>query len=356
MAYSAPIIITFNPADYAGADTAAKQAAVRETVLKMFGFYNGGQVVDPLDPSSAATAASPELVFDGEGSYVRATFSHSPVEVQGAFRTKALMDADLDASAGQKVNCFDPTPALRGRYVKSGSPGAGSWTREGDIADRAWWDGNHPKMGISILPFGSWVDTDPPFALRGDQALYPAAPGNDYRNARITFVVRAVKLKKRPTTLLVLHMQGDVTERTAGLAQEHPDGNFSFPNFYNKRQTLNSVLGFNQPDSFGTPDLRQEVEDIGWVEWVVDITPDDLDWQAMGGVPRDYDSSPYYYDVCPVADLQRQMNGNFYWLAIMPREPATEDEYFAPTVMGDVTDELSGEIWLKSIKIEFWEA
>ncbi|HWW11916.1 MAG TPA: hypothetical protein VN018_05315 [Brevundimonas sp.] len=353
MPYSDPITITFNPADYAGADTEAKEAAVREVALKLFGFYNGGQAPDPLDPNSATTPASPELVFDGADSCVRATFSHAPVEVQGAFMTKALMDADLDAAAGMKVNCFDP--AEWGRYQKIGAPGTGSWSRVGDIADRLWWDDNHPRMGLGLMPFGSGINTDPVFPLFGDKAIYPAAPGNDWRRARITYVVCGVNLKKPPLVKFALGAQGDIPERTLALPQVHPDGNYFFPNFYNRRQLLSDALGFNQPDSWGQPDLREEIANTGWVEWVVDMSIDDLDWQAMGGIPRDYAASPYYYGVCPIEELLRQHTGNFYWFAIYPREPATEDDYFARTIMGDVSDELSGEIRLKSIKVEFWE-
>lgn len=356
MTYTTFMDVGFDPADYAGADTAAKQAAVHAYAQKFFGFYNGGSVADVLDPSSPNTLASPEVVFDGADSYLRGVISAAPVEVQGAFANKVAMDADLDATDGQLVNCFDPdgTTPKRGRYSKSGGSGSGSWGRVGDIADRLWWDPNHPKLGLGLMPFGSWIDTSPPFPLRGSQAAYTSPPSDDWTNARVTFTVRAKSLKKTPLTKLALHMQGDVAARTASLPQVHGSGNYFVPNFYNRAQLLSDALGFNQPNSWGVADLRETVEDSGWVDWVVDFTPDDLDWQSMGGVPRTLAASPYYYGICPVAELLAEMTGNLYWLALYPREPASESAYFTPTTPGGVGDEISGEIWLKRIKCEYF--
>lgn len=354
MPYTTFLDLNFDPAGYAGADLPAKQAAVHAVAQKMFGFYAGGQVDDTLTPASLNTIAHPQVVFDGVNSCLRATFSTEPVEVQGAFSTRPAMYADLDAPAGQKVNCWDPDVTKRGRYIKTGVPGAGAWVYEGPVEDHLWWDPNHPKMGLGLIPFGSWINSAPAFPLRGPEAVYPSPPADDWRRARLTFTVRAIDLKKPPEVKLALHCQGNIAARTASLPQEHGLGNYFVPNFYNKRQLLSDALGFNQPDSWGTPDLRDKIEDSGWVDWVVDFSVDDLDWQSMGGIPRPLTLSPYYYGVCPVAELLAKMTGNIYWLAIYPRQPESSDAYFTPTAAGSVSNEISGELLLKRIKAEYW--
>lgn len=357
MPYTQFMDVTFNPADYPGADMPAKQAAVIAKAAKLYGFYAGGQVVDPLSPSSQDTLAHPVVVFDGADSHVKASVSAAPVEVDGAFGTKAAMDADLDAAAGQKVNCWDPDGTKRGRYVKVGAPGAGNWALDGEIADWHWPDNNHPNMLLGLNAFGSWIDSAPPFELRGDQAIYPPPPDNDWRRARLTFTVRAVNMRKGPMVKLALHCQGDVPARTAALPQENVLGNFFVPNFFQKRQLLSDVLGFNEPDSWGLPDVREHVEDSGWVDWVVDFSPDDLDWQAMGGIDRDLASSPYYYGVCPIEELLSSLTGNIYWLAVYPKPQTDPAAYFdsAGNLPIQSYERLTYDaLMLKRIRAEYW--
>lgn len=356
MAYTTFLDLTFNPADYAGADTPAKQAAVIAAAAKMFGFYAGGIVDDPLSPSSPNTIAAPEVVFDGANSHVKAVMSASPVEVQGAFASKTAMDADLDASAGQMVNCFDPDGTKRGRYLKVGAPGAGSWTLDGAIADKPWPDNNHTGQLLNLIPFGSWVNSSPPFPLRGSEAIYPAPPSDDWRRARLTFTVRAIDLEKSPMVKLALLCQGNVEARTAVLPQEHGSGNYFVPNFYNKRQLLSDALGFNQPDSWGIPDGRRKVEDSGWVDWVVDFSIDDLDWQSMPGIARELSASPYYYGVCPIAELLQKLTGNIYWLAVYPKPQIDPASWFdSAAAMGiEPYEQVTGTLLLKRIKAEYW--
>lgn len=361
MPYTTFLDLTFNPADYAGADTAAKQAAVHAAARKLYGFYQGGSAVDTLSPTSENTLAHPEVVFDGANSHVKAVVAPaaSVIEVAGAFSLKSDMDADLDAAAGQLVNCFDPDGTKRGRYEKVGGTGTGSWSRVGDVSDWLWPDPNHPGKLLNLLPFGSWINSSPPFPLRGDQAIYPAPPSDDWRRVRLTFTVRGIDVEKDPLCKLVLHCQGNVEARTAALPQESVAGNYFVPNFIKTGGTLLSdALGFNEPGSWGTPDVRLRVEDSGWVDWVVDFSIKDEDWQCLGGIDRTLASSPYYYGACPIEELLTKLTGNIYWLAVYEKPRTDPDGQFTPVPATELRDaeRLRGTIMVKRIKAEYYTA
>lgn len=352
MAWHDLIEITFDPADYAGADTPAKQAAVIAFAKNFFGFYEGGTVADVLDPSSPNTLAHPEVVFDGADSHLRAEFTAEPVEVQGAFSDQALMNADLDAAAGAKVNCFDPDPTKRGRYEKVGAPGAGSWDLDGDIEDRLWLDGNHPGVALFLTPFGSWIDADRSLTLAGSQMAYPAPPDDDWTRARFTVVIACENLTLPRNAKWHLHMQGDIAARTAELPQVHGSGNFAMPNYVHRDTLLSDALGFAQPGSWGTPNLVPTVEASGWKTVVVEFTPDDLAWLCLGGKGRPLADSPAVYVAAPVSELLASLNGNIYWPIVAYGSPDDETPFASATVADG--DRPSGAVMLKSLKVEYW--
>lgn len=324
----------FDPANYPGADEPARQAAVVEEVAKWFSFYNGGQVADTLDPASPNTLGAPQIIFDGADSHmlIQVAPADGVVEVAGAFATKALMDADLDAADGQLVNCWDPLPANRGRYEKDGASGSGSWTRVADAVDRFWPDPNHVGRILEIV-FGTWIDSSPPFPLRGIQAGYEPAPGDDWTGVRITFDIEIENFYLGPTRKLALHCQGDREELTAQLPQVNVNGNYAVPNFIQTRQLVSDQLGFAQPGSWGKANQVSHI-DKRRSTVVVDFTPNDLDWECMGGVDRTLASSPYVYTTCPIADLLQKLTGNIYLLSVDDVIPQDQDYWASQAAVG----------------------
>lgn len=343
----------FNPANYPGANDAARQAAVVAEVSKWYGFYNGGTNPDTLTPDSPNTIAAPAIIFDGANSHmlIEAAPENGAVEVAGAFATKAAMDADLDAAAGQLVNCWDPLPANRGRYEKQGAAGGGSWLRIANAIDKFWPDPNHVGKLLEI-PLGTWVNSSPPFPLRGLQAGYEPAPGNDWTNVRVTYDMEVEDFYLGPTRKMGLHCQGNVAALTAQLAQVNPSGNYAFPNFIQTRQLISDQLGFAQPGSWGKANVVPYIDKIR-KQVVIDLTPNDLDWYCLGRIDRSLAASPYRYVACPIAQLLANMTGNFYMLSIddvIPQDSA----YWAPQSAVGIKerDRIRGKMRIYSIKTE----
>lgn len=339
MPYTSFMDVSFDPSGYPGADDTARRANVRLQALKMFGFYS-------QTPNSIA---HPELVIDGANSHVKAVISPTTTPVDVGYATYAEMVAATPAN-GTRANCSDPDPLLRGRYQRA----TGTWTRLGDLTDYLWADPNHENRLLNLIPFGSWINSTPAFPLRGTQAIYPPPPSDDWRGVRLTFTVRAIDLAMGPWTKLALHCQGSVDARTALLPQVHPSGNYFIPNFFQKTQLISDQLGFAQPGSWGQPNAVPSVKDTGWVDVVVDFSTDDLDWECLGRVQREYAASPAYYGACPISELLQKLTGNIYWLAVYEK-PQLDGGYWGSAQASEITDaeRLSGTIMLKRIRAEY---
>ena len=131
------------------------------------------------------------------------------------------------------------------------------------------------------------------------------------------------------------------------------------------RQLISDQLGFSAagtPDapvsSWGKPDVVPSVIDSGWVDVVVDFTPDDRDWVCLGRIDRPLSASAYHYVACPVSRLLQKLTGNIYWLVVYEKPAATEDTYWAVQSAQGVTPEerLTGQLLLKRIKAEYLTA
>ena len=355
MPYGTPIVITFNPDDYPGADEAARQAAAIAVARQLFGTYNGGNTTDTLQPKAEQTIASPEVVFAGVDSHAKAFMSPNPVEVQGGFATKEAMDADLDAANGLKVNCYDADGTKRGRYIKNGPPNEGAWVFEGAIEDRLWDDPNHQNRLLNIMPFGSYINSFPPWTLSGPARAFPAAPNDNYTNARLTLTLRAVGLTLGGRVKIAMHCQGPIASRTALLPQVHPVGNWFVPNYINTAQLISDALGFAQPGSWGKPNLVPSVEDSGWVDVVIDFKPDDTVWTNLGRIARSLAVSPFHYGCAPVAELFASLTGNIYMLVLYDK-PQPDATFFASCLSIGVKsfERITGSLLLKQMKFEFF--
>jgi len=136
------------------------------------------------------------------------------VAVTTGFQSKTAMDAVLTYAAATLVNCFDTDPALRGRYSKVGGSGTGSWSRVGNIADKAWPDPNHVERLLELI-MCSWINTSPAAPGAGPPLSWVSPSGEDWSAARVTFNMRAKDLYLGPWAKICQHVQGDVPALSA---------------------------------------------------------------------------------------------------------------------------------------------
>lgn len=302
---------------------ALSSAAALAQAVKYWTIMNGGAVNDTVTghPSSS-TLAHPLYVAAGADSHFRFEFAETPVEVAGAYATKALMDADLVPGNGVLVNCWDPDPTKRGRYSKSGATTTGSWTlASASPADRAWSDYNHPQRLLELI-ICTFVKTTAPLPYMGSQQGWqgPTSGGiSDWRNVRLTLKLGCEQLKLGPYAKIGMHVQGNVDALGDALSALYAADTgflpkYVLPNYIQKRQLISDALGFGR-DSWGKPNDVPVVRASGRKDIVIDFTTDDTDWECFGDPGRDPTGRTINYGSAPVEQVLENLQGNAYVLA-----------------------------------------
>lgn len=208
--------LNFNPANYPIALSSGSADPIAEA-KKWWSILAGGYIDDTLGSLSLSNLAHPLFVSNGALSHLRFEWAQTAIEVQGAYREQSLLYADLSPPDGSLVNCTDPDSTKRGRYLKIGAPGAGSWSKvSSTIADKGWGDPNHKERLLELL-FCSWIKTTPPHPGSGVQQAIVSPPAQDWRNAQITLRLRARDLYLGMHAKIVPHIQGDIAAATARL-------------------------------------------------------------------------------------------------------------------------------------------
>lgn len=302
-----------------------------------------------FDSGQGSSIQNPELVIDGPDSYLRIVAAETVVPVAKAFKTKALMLADLAHPAGTLVNCFAIASADRGRYQKTGASGAGGWNRVGDIADKFWPDRNHKGRTLE-LPLCSNTDSTPLPPLVGNERGWVSPPGNNWTGVRVTIEMRVKNFHLGEWAKMVPHIQGNIAARTAVLPQVHPLGNFAVPNFI-LTDPISDALGFGD-GGWGVANKVPYVEDSGWKQVTFVWSPDDEDADGLGRIDRDLAASPFAYISTRIAELLANVQGSSFFMIVHPT-PATGDDPFAPTQIAiREADRAWGEILVRGIKVE----
>ena len=310
-----------------------------------------------LDSSNLAEICLPEFVADGANSYARVTFASAVVPVSKLFRTQALMNADLSLADGLFVNCTDADPVKRGRYRKDGAPGAGVYTRVGEIADKASEDKNHVQRTLELL-FCSWNDKDTIAKLVGATGWSGPADGT-WSNLRITWDMRVIDFHLGPWAKICQHVQGNVERLTAALPQVFqfpaPDlsfGNWAYANYVFVGGLISDQLGFGN-DSWGRPNRVPYIDDSGRRNVVLNYSASDLDWECLGRIDRPLAQSPYRYVAAPVADVITTAKGLNSYMMVVHDRPESDADFWSggTTTVGD-TNRVRGEMHIYGVKIE----
>ena len=335
----------------------SSSAALAEA-LKWWSVMNGGLVNDTVtDQLSPNVLAHPKYVPAGGGidAHFLFSFAETPVEVAGAYSTKALMDADLVPADGTLVNCWDPDSTKRGRYSKSGGTGTGSWTlASANPADKAWSDYNHPQRLLELL-ICSFVFSSAPLGFMGSQQGWVGPSDGDWMGARVTLDMEFVQAKVGPYSKVGLHVQGNVASRAAALNVLYPAAptpKFFLPNFIQKSDLISDALDF-AADSWGLPNAVPVVRDSSRQDVVIMMTGDDDDFECFGDTGRDPEGRLISYGKTPVAEVLSNLQGNMYVLAHHPT-PSDGDAWWTKSSAEYVPDfdRFRGDIRLFGVKIE----
>ncbi|WP_033923566.1 hypothetical protein [Sphingomonas sp. 37zxx] len=288
-----------------------------------------------------------EIDIAERGAAIAAVQKAYPVKADsyvGEF-TGLRMDEDLTPDAGTIANCYDPDPTKRGRYIKVGASGTGSWSLQSPtIVDKCWGDNNHPERLLELL-LSSWIATTPPHPGSGPQAGWVTPPANDWRNAVVTFDMRCQDLYLGKWSKIAQHVQGTIDDLTALL----PANVYATPNFILTKDLISDQLGFGN-DGWGKPNKVERVYDSGRRDVVLNYSADDADWRCLGSITRPL--SYYHYVVTPVAQLLQNLVGNSYMMAVHDK-PQPDDQVFAPVGV-DVAekDRIAGKLLIYGIKVE----
>jgi hypothetical protein len=123
----------------------------------------------------------------------------------------------------------------------------------------------------------------------------------------------------------------------------------AFPNLLFTKQLISDQLGFGT-NSWGKKNKVSKIFDSGRVPVVLQFTPNDADWDAMGSIEQP--TLRYFnYVVTPVAEILQDLIGNSYMLAVHPRPQADGDTFIA-TADPTEKERISGKIMIYGIKVE----
>jgi hypothetical protein len=338
-------------------DDLSSAAALAEA-LKWWSFMNGGIEIDTVTGQiSANTLAHPKYVAASGGvdAHFLFSFAQTPVEVAGAYSTKALMDADLVPVASTLVNCWDPDPTKRGRYSKTGGTGVGSWTLVTPTpADKAWSDYNHPQRLLELL-ICSWVYSTAPLPYMGSQQGWVGPSDGNWMGARVTLDIEFQQVHLGPYSKVGLHVQGNVPSRAAALSAlypESPNPKYFLPNFIQRTDLISDALDFAF-DSWGLPNSVPVVRSSSRQDVVIHMTGNDDDFACFGDTGRDPTGRLISYGEAPVAEVLGNLQGNMYVLAHHPT-PKDGDAYWTKSSAESVPnfDRFIGDIRLFGVKVE----
>jgi hypothetical protein len=333
-------------------------AAALTEALKWWSIMNGGTVADTVTGAiSPNILAHPKYVpaSGGVDAHFLFSFAVSPVEVAGAYSTKAAMDADLVPAASTLVNCWDPDSTKRGRYSKTGGTGTGSWTLvSATPADKAWTDYNHPQRLLELL-ICSFVYTTSPLAFMGAQQGWVGPSDSNWMGAKVTLDIEFQQAQLGPYSKVGLHVQGNVPSRAAALSAlytESPTEKFFVPNFIQKTDLISDQLDFGH-DSWGIENKVPIVRSSGRQNVVINMTGDDDDFHCFGDVGRDPTGRLINYGEAPVAEVLGNLQGNMYVLAHHPA-PVDGDAFWTKSSAESVAqfDRFRGDIKLFGVKVE----
>ncbi len=333
---------------------------------KWWSIMNGGQSSDTLaGHTSPDTLAHPKSVAaaGGRDAHFEFYFAPNPVEVDGAFSVKDVdplrpgygMDDFLACAAGTLVNCWDPDPTKRGRYVKVGASGTGSWNLvSANPADKAWTDFNHPQRRLELL-ICSWVKTLTPLSFMGPQQGWQGPSSGNWKNARVTLDMEVEEAFMGPFTKFGLHCQGSVPALSSALTALYPaapNPKYLLPNQLQTRELIGDQLGFGT-NSWGGPNSVPVVRSSGRKSVVVNLTTNDSDWQPFGDLGRDPTGRLVNYGTAPVAEVLNNLLGNIYLLTHLETPSATGANWFLPAASTiSETDRFRGTIRVYGWKIE----
>lgn len=332
------------------------ETAALAEALKWWSVMNGGTVNDSVsDQLSPQVLAHPKYVAAAGGvdAHFEFYFSDAPVEVAGAYSTKAEMDADLVPADGILVNCFDPDPAKRGRYAKSGATGAGSWSlASADIEDKAWTDYNHPQRLLELL-ICSFVKTSTPVPIMGSQQGWDGPDDGDFRGCRVTLDMEWSEVRIGPFTKVGLHAQGNEPNRSAALTAAYGEGDkYFFPNFIETKDLISDQMDFGH-DSWGLDNKVPVVRAAHRREVTIDLSADDDDWHCFGDPGRDPTGRALNYGEAPVGEILQNLVGNMFVLS-HTFAPTTDANWWVKSSAESVpeADRFRGTIRLFGVKIE----
>lgn len=337
---------------------ALSSAAALAEALKWWSIMNGGAVIDTVTgQTSSNVPAHPKYVAAAGGvdAHFLFSFAETPIEVAGAYSTKALMDADLVPAASTLVNCWDPDPSKRGRYSKSGGTGTGSWSLvSANPADKAWPDYNHPQRLVELL-ICSFVYTTAPLPFMGSQQGWVGPSDGNWLGARVTLDMEFVQARLGPYSKVPLHVQGNVASRAAALSAlypESPNPKYFLPNFVQKTDLISDQMDFGH-DSWGLENKVPVVRASGRRGVVINMTGDDDDYHCLGDPGRDPTGRLISYGEAPVAEVLGNLQGNMYVLGHHPA-PADGDAFWTKSSAETVPefDRFRGDIRLFGVKVE----
>lgn len=309
------------------------EAEALAMAAKFWSIMNGGTVIDTVTGQvSASVKAHPKYVEAGADSHFLFSFSDAPVEVAGAYSLKAEMDVDLSPADGTLVNCWDPDPAKRGRYAKSGAADAGAWVLDDpEPQDKCWPDYNHPQRLLELVictycspPVVGGVPDNLPF--HGPSGWVGPEDG-DWRGGRIVFDMEIEQLRMGQKAKLGFHVQGNEPVQAAALTALYGEGEkFFFPNFINTVDLLSDQLGFGY-DSWGLDNKVPVVRNSNRIEVTANFSADDDDWHCLGDVGRDPAGRQLNYGEGAVGDVLKYLRGNMYMIVHHPT-PKEGEGYF----------------------------
>lgn len=332
------------------------EADAKVEALKWWSFMNGGGASDTVDGQLSPTVLAHPLYKPAAGG-VDAHFefysSPNPVEVAGAYSTKAQMDADLDSVSGTLVNCFDPDSTKRGRYSKSGASGSGSWGRvSATIEDKFWSDYNHPQRLLE-LAICSWARTLTPLPYMGSQQGWVGPADGDWRGARIFLDLEFDQVELGPRSKFGLHCQGNVDRVADALTAEYGEGDKYFlPNQIQRVSLISDPLGFGD-DSWGIPNDVPISRASGRRVIEITMSPDDNDWVGFGDPGRSPVGRIINYGYAPVSEVLENLIGNIYLLAHHPA-PKEGGAWWSKSSAESVSDfdRFKGRIRMYGVRIE----